>query len=270
MNDLKHLHNILLMMMDELDKVCEENNIKYTIIGGTMLGAVRHGGFIPWDDDVDIAMTRDNFDMLMSCSGKISSNFFIQNNFSDSNYYYGFAKLLLKDTSCIEYGHENTEYKKGIFIDIFPLDNTPNSKIKRFKQKVVDQLLKKILRQTMKISSDPSWSVLKKIIFGFISLIGKVTQPKSVYQKLEKNMRLSNCESSDYLTSLCGSYGYDRETLPADLFCEYEKIKFEDRYYMSIKNRDIYLTNVYGDYMELPPIDKRHAHKFFKLDFGKY
>lgn len=270
MSKMEHLHRILLMMMDELNRVCEENDIKYTVIGGTMLGAVRHGGFIPWDDDIDVAMTRENYDAFLQYIDQFDKRYFVQTNASDCNYYYGFAKLLLKNTCCIESGHENTTYKKGIFIDIFPLDNTPSKWYMRKRQKVVNIIIQKILRQKMKIGDSPSWGIGKKIVFKLIAVVSRNLNAQKIYLNLEKNMKMCKTKDAEFLTSLSGSYGYEKETLPIELFDEYEKIKFEDRYYMSIKNRETYLRSVYGDYMTLPPLENRVAHKFFKLDFGSY
>lgn len=270
MSDLEHLHSILLILADELDRVCKENDIKYSLTGGSMLGAVRHQGFIPWDDDMDIALTRDNYEKLLLCADKFKSDFFLQTNMSDVNYYYGYSKLLLRETVTIENGHENTKYQKGIFIDIFPLDNVPNNSKMRRKQRMTNYFLQKILRQKMSISANPEWGIKEKIIFKILGILACFLNGSKLVTKLNKNMRLVENQESKYITNLCGMYGYDKEIAEKRWFLQYENIQFEDRKYMVIKNHIDYLTKIYGNFMQIPPVEKRHTHEFQTIEFGRY
>lgn len=270
MDDIEHLHSTLLILMDEIDRVCEKNKIDYTLTGGSMLGAVRHKGFIPWDDDMDIALTRENYDKLLSCEKKFGEKYFLQTNSSDPNFYYGYAKLLLNETVTIEYGHENTKYRKGIFIDIFPLDNVPKRKTLRNKQKKINYIIQKILRQKMNIKDNSSWGIRKKILAKILKIVSYFLGESSLINVINKNMKIAQFENANYITNLCGMYGYEKESANKEWFNEYEKIQFEDRMYSVIKERDKYLTKIYGDYMKLPPIEKRHTHEFQTLDFGDY
>ena len=270
MSDLEHLHRTLLLIMDELDRVCRENEIKYTITGGSMLGAVRHKGFIPWDDDMDIALTRENYEKLMLCADRFNSNFFLQNYTTDPNYFYGYAKLLLKGTETIEFGHEKTKYKKGIFIDIFPLDNVPVDIKLRNKQKKYNYFLQKILRQKMCISDNPSWGIKERFTFKLLRAVSIFLNGEKLIKQLDSNMKMSEHCDSQIITNLCGMYGYEREMANKEWFSEYEDICFEDREYLVIKDRVAYLSKIYGDFMQLPPVDKRHTHEFQTLKFGQH
>ena len=270
MEEIEHLHTVLLILMDEIDRVCRMNKIEYTITGGSMLGAVRHNGFIPWDDDMDIALTRKNYEKLLENKDKFGENFFLQTYDTDSNYYYGYAKLLLNNTVTVEYGHENTKYKKGIFIDIFPLDNVPSENKIRNKQEKINYFIQKLLRKKMNISDNNNWGINQKILSKLLSFIGLFVDGNRLVHKLNFNMRIAENENSTYITNLCGMYGYQKEMAQADWFLNYEEIKFENKKYMVIKEHDKYLTKLYGNYMELPPLEKRHTHEFGKIDFGKY
>ena len=270
MDDIKHLHSTLLILMDEIDRVCEKNKIDYTLTGGSMLGAVRHKGFIPWDDDMDIALTRENYDKLLACEKNFGEKYFLQTNKSDPNFYYGYAKSLLNETVTVEYGHENTKYKKGIFIDIFPLDNVPEKKILRNKQKKINYIIQKILRQKMSIKDNSSWRIRQKILAKILKMISSFFSGSRLMDIIDKNMKIVQFENVNYITNLCGMYGYEKESANKEWFKEYEKIQFEDRKYSVIKERDKYLTKIYGDYMKLPPMEKRHTHEFQILDFGEY
>ena len=128
---LKHLQSILLLMLIEFDRVCRENDLKYYLCGGTLLGAVRHKGFIPWDDDVDVLMPRDDYEKLLALkSGIFNDDMFIESNENDSYYGHVFAKLMLPGTLNSENFTENVKCKKNIYIDIFPLDYTTSNKFK--------------------------------------------------------------------------------------------------------------------------------------------
>lgn len=270
MDKLEHLHNVLLVIMDEIDRVCKKNDIKYTITGGSMLGAVRHAGFIPWDDDMDVALTRDNYNKLIASSNDFDSHFFLQTNQTDSDFNYGYAKLLLKGTTTIEFGHERTKYKKGIFVDIFPLDVVPSSINLQNKHSKTNYVLQKLLRQKMKVADNDLWGIKKRLLFRIVDFSNLFTSRDVLVKKMNANMSLYRESDGEYITNLCGLYGYNRESIPRSWFNEYETIQFENRNYSVIKEYDKFLTKLYGNYMKLPPIEKRHTHEFLKLDFGEY
>lgn len=270
MTNIQHLHETLLIIMDEIDRVCENNNINYTLTGGSLIGAVRHFGFIPWDDDMDIALTRDNYNKLIQCKDQFGKEFTLQTYESDPNYYYGYAKLLLNGTISVEMGHENTKYKKGVFIDIFPLDNVPSNIFRRKKQKTINYFFQKISRQKMGISDNPNWTKKEKYVFCTINCIAKLFPRKTIIRILEYNMTFGNNTFENNITNLSGMYGYEKETAKIDWFLKYEKVSFEDRKYYVIVDRDKYLRKIYGNYMEIPPIEKRHTHEFQTLDFGDF
>ena len=119
--DLRKLQNIILYIAKEIKRVCDKNTIDYTIIGGTLIGAVRHKGFIPWDDDMDFVMTRHNYErFLEACEVDLQEQFEVVNWRSNSNYGNGFTKIMLKGTEAIEEGKENVQYPRCIFVDVFP------------------------------------------------------------------------------------------------------------------------------------------------------
>ena len=122
----------------------------------------------------------------------------------------------------------------------------------------------------MNRSDNPNWGINQKILSKLLSFIGVFVDGNRLVHKLNFNMRIAEHENSTYITNLCGMYGYQKEMAQADWFLNYEEIKFENKKYMVIKEHDKYLTKLYGNYMELPPLEKRHTHEFGKIDFGKY
>ena len=133
--DADRLRKVQLLELEiakELKRICEKNNIKFFFLWGSLLGAVRHQGFIPWDDDMDFGMLREDYEKLIeACKTDLDERFFLQTWDTDSNYPFSYAKLRLKGTHFIEQFAGNSMLNDGIFIDIFPLDNAPDTCVKR-------------------------------------------------------------------------------------------------------------------------------------------
>lgn len=269
-NELVALHKALLILADEVDRICAECDIKYSLIGGSMLGAIRHKGFIPWDDDLDIGMLRTDYDkFLQACSTKLGDRFVLQTNENDPNYVYGFSKILLKNTSLIQFGHEKTKHKKGIYVDIFPYDNIPDNNALRSLQRNKNYILIKLLDRKFKEAVYTN-SKIKKIIIAVLEIVASLFSTKKLIIMLNNNMGKYSDMETKCISAMSGFYGYDGETIPLSLFENVIKVPFEDREYCIVKEYDDFLTRYYGDYMKLPPVEKRRTHGFHELDFGPY
>ena len=267
---LEQLHNALLYITDEIDRICRKENIKYTLTGGSLIGAVRHKGFIPWDDDMDIAMRREDYEKFISaCDKELREEFFLQTIERDIDYTYGFAKLTLVGTTYQQEGYEGEKWQKGIFVDIFPMDNIPKKKISKFLHKNINYILIKLLEYR----DSTSWKNkrgYKRLGGKMLNLLSKIFTVKKLTSFLQNNMKKYDCFNTKEICNLAGFYKYDKESTLKIYYDEYIEVSYSNRKYDIIKEYDNYLKNIYGDYMKMPPVTDRHTHNFSVLEFGNY
>lgn len=253
------LHNNLLIIMKEIDKICKANNIKYSMHSGTLLGAIRHHGFIPWDDDMDIAMMREDYDRFFKiCETELDPRFGTLTMEKDPNYYYGIGKVFMNGT---EVRQLNLRKKKGtdrLWVDIFPYDYIPTSKIKRKLQAIRAQLYIKMLEERIDGISEHA-SFLKKIYFFFLRIMNIFTNAEKLKTKLIRIMRKYDGCKENEICCICG-FGYTKQILPNGFFNNIQDYPFETLKLKGFVCADRYLTQIFGDYMELPPEGKRETH----------
>lgn len=267
--ELKKLQKTLLIIMDEIDRICRNNSIRYTLWAGSMIGAVRHNGFIPWDDDLDIALERSEYDRFLElCDKELSDRFSVVSIERTPNYGYGFAKIVLEDTDVEQLGVKNGKGLK-MWVDVFPYDVVPENSKRQIIQDKTNYFFMKVLEEKYD-GVYGNKGVLKKICFGFFHIINIFVSADYLKRKLNNNMRKYACESSHLLSCMSSPYGYKRELIDRSMFDDIIDYLFEDKKYMGFKKYDAYLSRVYGDYMKLPPEDKRHSHNIIVHSFGPY
>ena len=257
---LHKMQMIQLEILIEFDKICKNNKINYSLDGGTLLGAVRHEGFIPWDDDIDVIMLRDEYEKFFKlCDGenKIDNNrFFLQDYRTDKHYNVGYARIRRKGTVYERVGHEHMKYQKGVFIDIFILDSVPDSIILRYPYTFICFCLRKILwSKSAKVIHE---NRLMRIWYNFISLIPNNIAFRIIRLIADICNKNSKTELVRHMT-----HPYPSKHMigmPRKFLFELVDLRFEGYLFSAIKNYDEYLTMLYGDYMTLPPEDKRKPH----------
>lgn len=272
-DDLKRLQEIELKILLEFDKVCSKLGLNYSICGGTLIGAVRHKGFIPWDDDIDVAMLREDYEKFIAEGQKLlPDNLFIQTYESDKDYIHNFAKIINLSTKLIERDTRNQKSKNGIYIDIFPIDAISDN---RFRRKIDNFLVSTIYK--VKNSSNILWikntrsrtsRLIKYIMFPLAKCIGTQNLNRlETYVKVRNNKKGNKLTYGDYY--LFPSYGFENmNTMPVDIFKETQRITFEGYEVLAVKDWDTYLTATYGDYMQLPPEEERVSnHRIVELEF---
>ncbi len=257
--DLQKLHKVDLELVSEVDRVCRKNGVEYSLDGGTLLGAVRHKGFIPWDDDADIVMTRHEYaKFYRACKKDLdTTRFFLQEYRTDKYYRWGYAKLRRKDTEYIRVGQEHLKQKTGIFIDIFVVDNMPDNSKERNLYYFLNFCIRKCLYS--ELGQKQEKSLFMRCWYAFLY---KIVSKDYLFKK--RNMLAARANRKE--TKLMSHYLYpypSMETkygMPSACFKEYIDIEFEGKTFRALKQYNRYLTLLYGDYMTPPPENKREFH----------
>lgn len=254
---LRDAQLVMLDILKEVHRVCEENDIKYFIVDGTLLGAVRHGGFIPWDDDLDIAMSRVDYEKFRDIAkDKLNKEYFLQTVDTDENYklYHIPMKVRRNNTRLEEFGEDDEKYHMGIYIDIFPYDPMPKSRIKKFLYKDLTCFILKCKYDAGRMKSINAKYFIRK-------LLNIMTAPityKVIYKFVKKHYKWGIEDSNDYY-NYGGELIWNKDFNKEDFF-PVKLIEFEGEQFYGPNRPHSVLEKIYGDYMKLPPEDERTWH----------
>lgn len=249
---LKDQHILLLGIAKEFDKVCRDSRIPYYMLGGTMLGAIRHKGFIPWDDDMDFGVPRPYYERLISAlEEQLPVRYRCCTYDNSRNIIYPFIKIEDTHTKCHNGQYQGTiDDYLGINIDVFPLDYCELS----------DREIKRLIWLNDKygrvFTGSASGSALKLVLKRFIRLCIPFSQDQC-YRYIEKKML--SIHNGNYIGNLLGHWE-EKEIVPQQWYGLGFYYDFEGLQLMGLKEYDKYLTRMYGDYMRLPPMEKRVCH----------
>jgi len=252
---LDKLHSLMQRSLDEIDRICEMLNLRYYLIGGTLLGAVRHKGFIPWDDDLDVAMPREDYNVFLRKAPQIiCDEFFLQTRITDPCYGNMFSKLLVKNTVFDQSINANSHQKSGIFVDIFPLDRgKPDpTDMKQFKINLAKTITSYLFQKRNQIKMGKLHAlriIPDKLLIGLEELLYK--------------------GKGDYYINYGSQYGIGKQTISITHYEPRTKLVFEGKQYSAPKDYNYILERIYGkDYMTLPPVEKRITHNPMRLSFN--
>ncbi len=257
---LKEVQTVELDLLLKFDSICKDNGWRYSLGGGTLLGAIRHKGFIPWDDDIDVMMPRPDYDAFIEYCKEEDCGF----NLITYDTVIGYNGLMAKiwDPSTIIIDHVmNMTFETGVNIDVFPIDGLGNSEkeaIRVFKKTAWNrELLNAVLWK--RYFRSKTHSILVEPIRLVLFAISRFINPKKLLKKVDKENLKHSFDDSGYAGCVCGSYR-EREIMRKDTFENYCELEFEGKKLNAIVNYDEYLTKHYGDYMKLPPKDKQETH----------
>lgn len=247
-----------------IDKICRENNLKYTIFYGSLIGVERHQGFIPWDDDIDIVMPRPDYEELLLIL-KNDTNYKLLSFETRENFRYPFAKVIdPKTVAKTKQFFSGEEPDLGVFVDIFPIDGIPDSATERQALRETTENYRLNLMDTLGLAYARSFDFLKAIVKLVVRYphhkkllkIGDNVYWQKKYQEAAKKIRFGDTDTCGYLEWIHIDWG----VFPTQWFTEYEDVEFEGHKVMAIKNRGDFLTLRYGDYMTMPLENERVTH----------
>lgn len=258
--ELEDQKRIQLEILYKVASFCEDNGIRYYLAYGTLLGAVRHKGYIPWDDDIDIMMPRPDYIKFINTFNGFSNNRVIS-HFLDPNYPWQFAKVINTDTvleELINYAYKDM----GIYIDVFPIDGVSSIKKKMLWHYRYIKVLKLLLslKRGKKLCSRKPW---QNLLLNFSSLLCFVNL-HTLIKKINSMASMYSFDESDNVAILVNAGYGKKEIIPKAYFSENVILEFEKHSFIAPNGYEKYLEHVYGDYMTLPPVEKRISHHAYK------
>lgn len=252
-----------LEMLEEFKRVCKKHHLRYFAFGGTMLGAIRHKGFIPWDDDIDLAMLRSDYDKLRTVADKeFKKPYFFQTDYND-RLFRGHAQLRKSDTTGIMVEEMNCKYNQGIFIDIFPLDEYPTDDVLRKKQQTrlffIGGTLRNYYRNTGKF-----FEKIDHILAGIIVwLHGGPAKFFAIYEKIARQY---NDKGNGIVGALSVNYGKEVDYMRIEDLQKFKDMPFEDTNISMPLTYDEILTQHFGDYMKPAQVPNTHGDVYFSTN----
>ena len=255
---IDEMKRIQLEILDKIHFYCEAQGIRYSLCGGTLLGAVRHKGYIPWDDDIDILMPRPDYEKFLCQYNDSEGILALQHYKNDITFPLRWARVFDTRTKLV-----STNNVSGVFVDIFPVDGLPSVEEAINYEKRL-KILRRELGHATKYQSEAMhinsknlfiMNYIKKIIFK---------SRKKVLNEYDALLGSCNFETAEFAGAIVSRFGA-KETLKSSVFKEYTELEFEGKKYHCMKDYDIYLRTLYGNYMQLPPEEKRITHHNFKV-----
>lgn len=260
--DLPVVHSIQKGILDEVVRICQNNGLQYFLIGGTLLGAVRHGGFIPWDDDLDIVMPRDDYDRFLAlCKDELDSRYVLDYYGTNPKYWLPYAKVRRKDTIYELESQVGLEgVPKGVWIDIFPLDNMVSSRLVQIVQGFVFRELRFYIRaRQLNQKSNLRWRRILHMLYPPLSV-------ERLFGIMHRVMTLWNKKECKYYVNFGSQYGVKKQTIEKERYFPPRELLFENDIYQVPNDYDYILQRIFGNYHELPPLEKRVGHRPVRVD----
>lgn len=262
--ELAELKQIELQLLCDFHDICEDIGFEYSLAYGTLLGAVRHNGFIPWDDDIDVCMNRLDYEQFLNYCSQHETKFDLITYKNCNWYHYPFAKICAKGTVIEE---DNTFHggKMGVYIDIFPIDSLGRTETEAIKNYQRLEIARDLLTAAnwKKFFRSKTHSLMYEPVRLIFFLISRLTPPKLLIQKLEHFVHTIDADTSQYCGNIFSTYR-ENEVIEKIVYNSFVDTYFEGKKFRCIEQQEKYLSHLYGDYMKLPPKDKQRTHHMFQ------
>lgn len=256
--EVRNIQLVELEILDEFERLCKLGGLRYYIIAGTLLGAVRHKGFIPWDEDIDVAMPRRDFEHFGKlCQKELGKDFFYQSTKTDSGYLFLFNRLRKNDTQVDEPAFRNIRMHKGVYIDIFPMDACPG---KMWSGKLYFKWAEQIQCAVMAQSNPDFVCGYKKNYMRMLHKVLCQIPPNQLTALWRVTCRIAEVVCKKKLCTVFGRHSFPAESYQTDWYKETVLLEFEGRMLPAPAGWDAMLTNLYGDYMVMPDKTERQGH----------
>ncbi len=250
---LRPLQLTMLEILKVFDKFCREHDLKYSLYAGSLLGAVRHNGFIPWDDDLDVCMERSEYDRFITLwEQSPPEGYILQNKENAPVYWQSFSKIRKDHTTFLQEEREGGNYHTGIFLDVFPLDRMPNGKLNRAIYKWHCMKYQLLTREFVPPKAGAIIRMGSAVILGCTPKCCREKIRRNTLKKITRfnNQRNLEIAAIETMASL-------RRPFAPDMLDEYVDLPFEDGEFMCFAGWDDHLRRKFGDYMQLPPVEER-------------
>jgi lipopolysaccharide cholinephosphotransferase len=270
--DLRKLQLTQLQIAVEVAKLCDTHRIPYFLFAGTALGARRHGGFIPWDDDLDLGMLRADYDRFLTLakSGGLPNHLHVQDWLDDEHVAAPFAKIRLNDSVMVEEWSEHTGGHKGIFIDIFPLDSIPDGTAQRLLHTAKLKFWIRLAHHQAGYTMNRQGWILRLPDLALRGL-ARIVPRQTAKKRLQEAMTRFEDRQTKRVAAVGGSRSLAKETILREWATNLTPGQFEGKTFLCTSNPDAYLTHAYGDFMTMPPPEERFGrHGIVELDFGPF
>lgn len=258
--ELRKIGLLQLEILDEVHRICEKHNIAYYMIAGTLLGAVRHKGFIPWDLDIDIAMPREDYDRFKTISKTQMTGRYSYIDYLDQPDYMRPHALIVRNDTRIHFKYDCVNpktYDLGVYIDVFPLDRAPDDEKLRKKQAKKLKNIRKL--KDCRIQYCYSFKAWRRYVHYGISFLLSWIPVRAINRYQQEQMQKYRNEQTACICSMASQYAYEKQCMPQEIYGTPTLLEFEGRQYYAPEKYTEYLTRLYGDYMQLPPPEKRKA-----------
>lgn len=265
MTPLRKLQLTELETLNEIIRICKEENLQYFLMGGTFLGAVRHKGFIPWDDDIDISMPRKDYEKFFEIASQKLREGYIYKNFKKGNEKTIYFSRVENTKMQIEDNSAKIKRTRNAWVDIFPLDGTPNNCVLRqfYKLRLLyRRLLLQYSQFSIIVNQDlPNRPFIEKIFIkiGNIINIEKFLNTEKCLYKLDKAMTKYDYDKSKYVVNFMGAYKF-KEMFKKEIYDNVAEYGFEGEKLIAPKEYDVVLSQMYGEYMKVPPEYQQNKH----------
>lgn len=259
---VKNMQKKLLPMLKWFHEFCLENNLRYYALGGDYAGAVRHKGFIPWDDDIDVGMPREDYDRFISlCKNKKFGNYVVEvADKNNKDFFFGYGKIYDVSTTLIEHGRYNI--KRGIFIDLFLLDGVGNNVKEAFEFcRPIYLKYQLLMTKTCALSKNRVWYKNIAIILGRC-IPSTIFNSMELLIKIDGLCRTYKYDECQYVANIFGNWG-TKEIVKKDIMGVPQIYTFEGIEIYGVEKYDQYLTSLYGEWRKLPPENQQISHHDF-------